>query len=192
MDEGVRMFAAVRPPDDVVGDLGDLLARGRQLVPQARWVQSPQVHLTLAFWGSVPASRVDTLRRSLADAGADRVPFAITLAGAASVPDLRRARLVWLGTTGGATEYRRLAAAVRIAARRAGVESPRERVTAHLTLARLRHPNDAVSVLRVVKSFEPRTWTVGSFELVESVLRRSGANHRTVAAFPLGKPATSA
>lgn len=188
-NEGIRVFAAVRPPEDVLHELGGLLDRGRREVPAARWVQSQQAHLTLAFWGSVPAPRADKLQRSLAEVAAERVPFELTLAGAAAVPDLRRARLAWIGATGGAIEYRRLASAVRIAARRAGVDSPRERLTAHLTLARLRRRGDAAAVLRVAESFEPRTWTVDSFELVESVLGRGGAAHSTVATFALGEPA---
>ena len=54
----MRMFVAVRPPEDAIEDLDTFLDVRRE-AGGFRWVLADQVHVTLAFLAEVPDRNVD-------------------------------------------------------------------------------------------------------------------------------------
>ncbi len=71
-DERLRLFLALRLPDDVVASIAEWQNRelvGRELV--GRVVPPGNLHVTLAFLGSRPAGELPTILRVLEDAARD-------------------------------------------------------------------------------------------------------------------------
>ena len=62
----VRCFVAADLPQEVRGDLGLLQERLRRLGLACRWVKPETMHLTLKFFGHLPADTFDELREALA------------------------------------------------------------------------------------------------------------------------------
>lgn len=191
------MFTAVIPPEDVVEDLDEFLAPRRQHTEQAqqpfRWTVPDSWHLTLGFMAVVDERRLDELVERLGRAGKRRRPFDLRLGGGGAFPDAASAKVVHVGTRGEAgddEELRRLATGARAAATKAGSPVDGGRFRPHLTLARLRRPTDVVRWLRLLDTYESRTWTVTEFALVRSHLGegpRGRPRHEVVAVFPLGR-----
>src|SRR5580765_7202946 len=164
----MRLFVAVRPPDDVL----DLLAN----VPRpddtpARWTTRDQWHVTLRFFGNVDdpvpiIDALDALRASLA-------PADVTLGPRAGVLGHQ---VVYLPVAG----LDALATAVIDATRTFGEPPQTRRFKGHLTLARTKGSLVDRSSLDLSAA-----WTADHIELIRSHLGRGPATYETRAAVSL-------
>lgn len=136
----MRLFAAVRPPDDALDHLegalasvrGGPAARPRPGQAGLRWTPPADRHVTLAFYGEVPDGYVDDLTAALDAVARGAAPFEASLAGAG----LFDRRTLWIGCTGdGWTAL--MAGAGAVGADVAGRPADR-RNRPHLTVARAR------------------------------------------------------
>jgi 2'-5' RNA ligase len=188
------MFVAVVPPDDLLEHLDEFLELRRES-GDFRWVPRDQLHLTLAFLADVPERRLDELEERLERAARRRTSFATTLAGGGAFPNVGRARALWAGLDldePGRVELGRLAAGARAAASRSGIAVDGARFKPHLTVARLRHPQEATAWVRLLDAYRGPPWTLDSVDLVASHLGEGPRNrprYETLASFPLGSPA---
>lgn len=192
----MRMFTAVVPPEDVVAELDDFLAPrrdhaqpGRQTM---RWTSPDSWHVTLGFMEHVPERSLDDLVERLGQAGRRRRAFDLRLTGGGAFPHAAAAKVVHVGTAATPDddeELRRLSSGARAAAATAGAPVDGSRFRPHLTLARLRRPTDVVRWLRLLDTYESRTWTVTDFALVRSHLGegpRGRPRHEVVEVLALG------
>ncbi len=146
-------------------------------------------HLTLLFLGEIPAERVPPIVAALAPVGARTAPFDLTLEGIGAFPSAERPRVVWMGATAGADALVRLAAEVRAALADEGEPGRRDTFVPHLTLFRVRSPDDRRRARDLLSGVTPpptpRHLPVREFVLKESELSSRGATHRTLERFPL-------
>lgn len=167
----MRLFLAVRPPDDVVERLAAL---PRPAVDGLRWTTPGQWHVTLRFLGRVddPEPLVGHLRAAPAP-----LPVTVTLGPAT---DRFGQRVLHLPATG----LDALASAVRGASAAFGEPRPPDQAfTGHLTLARVR--NRARVDLRPLCGVAfAATWTSPAYTLEASDLHPDGARYTTLATFP--------
>jgi 2'-5' RNA ligase len=166
------MFAAVVPPAEVVEHL-DAFLEVRRSAAAFRWAPAEQLHVTVAFFADVPDRKLDELVERLGRAAARRTRFQAAVAGGGAFPNAARARVVWAGLDldeHGATELNRLATGARAAANRTGVPVDGQRFRAHVTVARVGHPQDVTSWVRLLDAYRGPTWTVDRLTLVASYL----------------------
>jgi 2'-5' RNA ligase len=185
------MFVAVVPPDDAVDHLDDFL-EPRRGSGDFRWVLREQLHVTLAFLAEVPDRALDDLLERLERAAGRRTAFPTALAGGGAFPHVGRARVLWAGLDlddTGRTEMTRLATGTRAAASKAGITVDGARFKAHVTVARLKHPQEATPWVRLLDDYRGPGWTVDRVDLVASYLGQGPRNrprYETVASFGLG------
>ncbi|MFJ8183572.1 RNA 2',3'-cyclic phosphodiesterase [Streptomyces sp. NPDC096105] len=170
----MRLFAAVLPPEDVIGTLAAEVGGLREL-PGAgglRWTERAGWHFTLAFYGEVDEETVPGLTARLERAAARTEPFRLALSGGGQ---FGRGRALWAGAAGDLRTMRLLAERSEAAGRKAGVDmDTHRRYQAHLTVARSRDAVDVRPYLAALEDFRSRTWTVQELVLVRSHLPRSG------------------
>jgi len=185
-----RMFVAVTPPLEAVEHL-DAFLDVRRAAGAFRWAPAEHLHLTLAFLADVPDRKVDDLVERLGRAATRRTAFATAVARGGAFPNAARARVLWAGLEldeAGRTELSRAATGARAAANRAGVPVDGQRFRPHLTVARLGHPDDVTSWVRVLDAYRGPTWTVDHLALVASYLGqgpRGRPRHELLESFPL-------
>lgn len=99
----MRLFAAVRPPADVIDHLEGALVsvrgpavHGRGGTGGLRWTPPENRHVTLAFYGEVPGGYLHDLASALDAVAASTAPFEAALAGAGVFDG----RTLWVGCTG--------------------------------------------------------------------------------------------
>ncbi|WP_367322320.1 RNA 2',3'-cyclic phosphodiesterase [Streptomyces sp. HUAS ZL42] len=186
----MRLFAAVLPPDDVIGELAAEVARLKKLPGSGglRWTGRPGWHFTLAFYGEVDDDVVPDLSARLERAAHRSAPFALALSGGGQ---FGHGSVLWAGAEGDLTALGHLADRAEAAARKAGVPmGEHRRYKAHLTVARSRGAVDVRPHVEALHGFAGRTWTVADLALVRSNLPRSGTpgeqpRYETVASWPL-------
>ena len=187
------MFVAVVPPDAVLDHLDDFLDLRRDAA-DFRWSVRDQLHLTLAFLADVPDRVLDDLQERLERAAKRRTAVPTAVAGGGAFPNVARARVLWAGLDldeSGRTELSRLATGARAAASKAGVTVDGERFKPHVTVARLKRPQEVSSWVRLLDDYRGPGWSVDEVRLVASYLGEGPRNrprHEVVASFPLGGP----
>jgi 2'-5' RNA ligase len=174
----MRMFVAVVPPTEVVEHL-DAFLEVRRAATAYRWAPVEQFHVTLAFLADVPDRKLDDLVERLGRAAARRTAFTTAVSGGGAFPNVGRARVLWAALDldrVGATELPRLATGVRAAANRSGVPVDGQRFRPHLTVARLTHPEELTSWVRLLDAYRGPAWTVDTITLVASYLGEGPRN----------------
>ena len=186
------MFVAVVPPPEVVEHL-DTFLDVRRSAAAYRWAPVEQLHVTLAFLADVPDRKLDDLVERLGRAASRRHVFDATVAGGGAFPNVGRARVLWAGLEldeDGRTELSRMATGARAAANRAGVPVDGQRFRAHITVARLGHPEEVTPWVRLLDAYRGPTWTVDRITLVASYLGegpRGRPRYETVEEFATGR-----
>ena len=174
----MRMFVAVVPPAEVVEHLDAFLDVRRESAAY-RWTPGEHLHVTLAFLAEVPDRKLEDLVDGLGRAAKRRHAFAATLAGGGAFPNVGRARVLWAGVElddDGRTELSRMATGARAAASRAGVPVDGQRFRPHVTVARLKHPGEVTSWVRILDAYRGPIWTVDRLTLVASYLGEGPRN----------------
>ena len=182
METGGRLFVGVAINDDLRDGLrrhleaavGDRLP-GRT-VPPENW------HLTLRFLGATDAER----HRRVA-AGLRRIAmpaFESSLAALGAFPKPARATVLWIGVGDGAGELRALAATAEAVVVAAGFAPEPKPYSPHLTLSRLRPPEDVRPVVERTPPFGGRM-AVDAFVLFRSHLGGGHPRYEVVERFPL-------
>jgi RNA 2',3'-cyclic 3'-phosphodiesterase len=186
----MRMFVAVIPPAEAIGDLAGFLEPRQEAGEQLRWTDANQWHVTLAFMPDVPDRTVEPLVERLAARATRFTAETVSIAGAGAFPNPYKARVLWAGVheqvDGG---LRTLATGIRHACSGAGAAPEGGPFHPHITLARLRRPVEATRWLRVLDLYAGPAWTAGEVTLVASHLGEGRGNrprYEEVASFPLG------
>jgi 2'-5' RNA ligase len=162
----MRLFVAVTPPPQVLDELRSATAAMRAAHPRLRWTRPDQWHLTLTFLGEVDdEARADVSGR-LGRTAARHPPMRLALHGAGRFGD----RVLWTRVAGDLEALRGLAASVRAASSRAGIDVEDRPYRPHLTLARGREGADLRPVVDALAGFTGRSWTAGELHLVRSHL----------------------
>ncbi len=140
-------------------------------------------HITLRFVGKVGRAGYEKLLAGLdqADLGSG---FALGFAGLGAFPKPARAAVLWLGVERGAEELSDLAAIVEDATVSAGFMPEERPFHPHLTLSRIRPPQDVRRLIDELPVF-PLKQSVSHVTLFESHLRRGPAVYAPLERFAL-------
>ncbi|GGH28478.1 2'-5' RNA ligase [Cribrihabitans marinus] len=175
----MRSFLALPLSEDARARLGALQAS----IPVGRAVPVDNLHVTLAFLDDRSEADLSALNDELelADlpACALRLEGLVALGGAAP-------RVIGAAVVRDAA-LDALHSEVQRAVRRAGLKLPRRRFRPHVTLARLQpwDAGDVPQILAAESGFRLDAGPVAELVLYRSVLRRDGARHDALAAYPL-------
>ncbi len=169
-----RLFVAIWPPPAVVGALaGALASHGRPAAGAVRWTTPDQWHVTVAFLGTVPRSRVGEVGSVLV-AAVDRAAAAPEACLGPMTERLGR-RVLCVPVRGIDDVARRVRLAMGSLFPDAGLDEPFQ---GHLTLARARGRRTVPSSLAGAP-LEAR-WRVRELDLVRSELDEAGARYTTL------------
>lgn len=140
-------------------------------------------HITLRFVGKVSQTDYEKLLARLdeADLGSG---FALGFAALGAFPKPARATVLWLGVDRGADELCRLAAVVEEATVSAGFIPEERPFHPHLTLSRIRPPQDVRRLTKTMPVF-PLSQSVTHVTVFESYLQRGPAVYAPLERFAL-------
>ena len=183
-----RVFFALWPAPEVADRLGDI-ARDAAQSFGGRATRRDTIHLTLAFLGNVPESRLPELSMAAATVGAE--PFAINVD---QLGFWSHNHLLWAGCQAPSAPLEVLSSQLRQALARAGfrVGGEGRNFVPHVTLVRRVPEASAPSERCPLPLIEPLTWRNERFVLVRSTLTALGSSYRIIDEFPLMPPSLNA
>lgn len=179
-DASRRIFIAVDLDDELRHGLVAHLA-GADLPgkppPPENW------HITLRFIGKVDSVALDRVTAALDQADLGEA-FQLGFEGLGAFPRPARATVLWLGTAAGTAELTTLATAVEESVASAGLGSEERPFHPHLTLSRVRPPQDVRGLIARLPVF-PLSQRVDRIKLVDSQLGSGPAVYSVLEEFRL-------
>jgi 2'-5' RNA ligase len=179
----MRLFVAVlldpalRPAAERVRD--DILRLCPGAVRGIKWVEPRNLHFTLKFLGEVPEAKFAHVAAAL-ERLRDSEAFDIHLEGVGAFPNLRSARVVWVGISEGADRLAALAARVEDALADAGFPREARAFSPHLTLGRVRDSERVPALKTALEALRCANFGVQRVEsvvLMESRLSPKGPTY---------------
>ena len=173
-----RLFVAIRPPEDVREKLLDMM----EGVPNLRWQDDEQLHLTLRFIGEVERPVAEDLAAALGRIRFEQ--FTLALDGVGKFEKHRHGAL-WTGVQP-KDHLKGLAAKVERACQSAGLEPERRTYHPHITLARWKGRAPGIErFLEQNGGLSSDLWNVAEFILFESRLGHEGAHYEAIERYEL-------
>ena len=180
MPKRVRAFVAIQIPEVVIDFLQQLQARIPLPEINIRWVAKKNIHLTLQFLGDIDSSTISAVAAQM-DAAAKMVkPFSLAARGVGAFPNVRRARVLWIGLAGGLEPLKSLQAGLESGLESIGFKRESRDFSAHLTIGRIRGRVDAQRMAAAFKPVEDARsdfFRVDRLMLYKSVLKPNGPLH---------------
>ncbi len=181
-----RLFAAVPVADEVKTAIakffGGLAEPYRFKAAQPRFL-----HLTVRFFGDVPADEVPALEARLATACQHSTPFKLRAEGLGHFDH----RVLWVALRGDMAALHRLVTEVTAETAVFGDHVEKRLFTPHITIGKADDhfmPRGKLEQwLTEHHSTAFGEWRVDHLELIRSVLALGGANYTTLARLPLGR-----
>jgi 2'-5' RNA ligase len=170
-----RLFVSVELPESTTKSLEELDPRLRGV----RWLDPRQMHLTLAFLGSVTEEVQETLAEKLRKISWK--PFFLPLIGLGTFPTKGWPKIIWIGVGSGHPHLFQLHKRVQEAILAAALEPDLRSFHPHITLARCRDvsPETIRPFLKSHADFDAGLIHVESFCLNSSELTPAGSVYTT-------------
>lgn len=183
--EKLRLFAAVRVPEEHRRRIDHSTRALREALPRARWVSLENQHVTLKFLGWTPSDRLGALAEVFEIAAAGRARSECSIAQLGAFPRARRARVLWVGLDDPAALLSGLATDLEASLEPLGYRREERPFTPHLTLARFKVPQRVEHLLPQLPDDLP-PFPVDRLELFRSRLHPTGARYEPIACYELG------
>jgi len=186
----VRLFVALEIPAAVRENLASQVKELRDLAApladkRPRWVRPENLHVTLKFIGEVSAIKLDGIRGALSAIRSD-APVDLRFRGLGFFPDEKYPRVLWAGLNASAN-LPVLAVDIDRALEAQGIAPDTRAFTPHLTLARFEPPGLHEKLRTAIQKNNGRefgSFQAREFQLIESMLKPTGAEYTSLASFP--------
>lgn len=183
-EQSWRMFCAIELPQHTCELVLRHIARLQEATPQARasWARVAALHLTLKFLGDIPLHSVADLSRA-ADVAAGSVrPFTIQLQESGVFPARGPAKVLWLGAKDVSGRLLRLQRELEEQCAGAGFAKESRAFHPHLTLARVRNPQQARALAAAHQNlaFDPVEFDVRELLVIRSELSSAGSEYSVI------------
>ena len=179
-----RLFVALPLPGEVVNFLEQIQKALKNRGFRASWPRMETMHLTLKFIGETPTENLEPIIRAVQTTAAAHHRFKLRVQGVGVFPSAQRARVLWAGVGWETRDLSALYQVLDSGLAQAGIPLSKKRFSPHLTLARFRKAVDRKQIRDVMDAFEnhrSEPFECRSIDLVQSVLKSSGAVHTLVA-----------
>jgi len=166
----MRTFIAIELPDRIKKEIEQLQAPLKKTNTFVSWVKPENIHITLKFLGEVPENKINAVFSATGQALEGAKKFTMSLKGLGAFPDVRRPRVIWIGSGSGEKELSYLAGRVEEEMERIGFPKEQRKFSAHFTLGRVKSPKNIEKLMELVKSSD---FTTDDIEVKEVVVMKS-------------------
>ena len=175
--EKIRTFIALEISDKVRDELSRIESMLKKVDANVKWVKPDSVHLTLKFLGYIDEEKVQVISKHLENIASGSHPFKMVLEKIGVFPHWNYPKVVWVGISEVAGEAKEIAAMVDEAMAGEGFEKEKRPFSPHLTIGRVRGPQNKLELQKAADSVEvqPTSSDITKIVLFKSDLTREGA-----------------
>lgn len=187
--ESWRVFCAIDLTREVRQRVVQHATHLRSLVKEASasWTRPENIHLTLKFLGDIPHASLSNLSDAASRAVSDSKSFTVTLEQTGVFPPRGLPRVLWLGINDRKGKLSELHARLDAESEKAGFAKETRPFHPHLTVARLRHPENArtLASVHLQTQFEPVEIEVSELSVIRSELNSAGSKYTVISSHRL-------
>ncbi len=153
-----------------------------------KWVEPQNLHITLQFLGDITERQAMDVIKNLQEIAKRNIPFRLTYKGLGVFPDIKRARVLWIGVSKGSEKLKNLAKSVERMNTRVGIPPSTKGFVPHLTICRIKRYDRRVltNLLNKYRTIEFGEEEVNRIALISSTLTSVGPIYTVVEEFFLG------
>jgi len=185
-----RVFCAIELPQTARRLVLAHIARLKEKVPYAKasWARDTNLHLTLKFLGEIPATSVTDFSKAVSLAVTQVQPFLIRFEQTGFFPTHGQPRVLWIGINDLPAQLSKLHARIEEESARAGFAKETRPFHPHLTIARVRHADNAraLTVAHKQMEFDPVEIAVAELLVIRSELSSEGSKYTVVSRHAFG------
>ena len=188
MSEMIRSFLAIELPDTLKFKISEYISALSDCTENVKWVNSNNLHLTLKFLGNQPEDKINRLIPCLIQAGNAVSSFQLKTSMIGAFPNTRKPRVLWLGAECDPKQNTQLLKNwIENTLEPIGLEKDDKKLKAHLTLGRVKYPEDYSSLWNYIEAhpFKPFSFEVKQFVLMRSILKPDGPKYSVLQKFSL-------
>ncbi len=179
-----RVFCAVPLPLDLRERLMAHVNHVRDSVPDARasWSRVDSVHLTLKFLGDLSPGKVEKLSEAASRSAKEFAPFQIVVEQTGAFPKQGQPRVLWIGINDFSGKLGGLHARLEDESANEGFARDDRPFHPHLTVARLRQPRHARTLVAAHKElvFDAAEIAVSELLVIRSELGNEGSKYTVI------------
>lgn len=188
----MRAFLALTLPDEIRRSFASLQRELARFGADVKWVEPPNLHVTLKFLGEITDHQRRAVEQLLAEVARGETAFPLGLDRVGAFPSLSSPRVVWVGLGEGKERAIRLVERLEQSCGELGIQKEERPFAAHVTLGRVRSPRGHARLGPVLRDCAwrppPEPWIVTALTLYQSVLGSDGPRYTVLAEMPLGSP----
>src|SRR4030066_1478927 len=170
--KNIRAFLAIEPPGDILQAVSGLQEKLKhEITGKISWTRPQGNHITLKFFGNIDKDDIKNICAVVEKQVASVPPLSLTIEKMGVFPDARRPRILWLGATGDVEELTALQIRMESDFEGIGFERENRPFRAHLTLGRIKIPQETTGISESLSKY--CNCTIGEFSCRELVLFQS-------------------
>ncbi len=189
-EKTIRAFLAIDPPPEVLAAVERLQDKlKRQISGSVSWTRPRGNHLTLKFFGNIDRTVAKDISYIVKSCISNVPRMLLRIENIGAFPDLRKPRILWIGTSGDITPLTWLQNKLDKSFVQLGFPQESRPFQAHLTLGRIKDARAASGISEAIKKYG--NCRAGEFHVAELILFQSnltpqGAIYTRLAEFPFG------
>ena len=171
----MRAFVAIEISKEIKAEIFKIQNLLKTVGLEAKWVKPENIHLTVAFLGSIDDRQAAAIKEILTPASQFiEKPINLQLGQISAFPSASRARVIFLDLSGETEKAKTSAAQIRSELKKKKIWFDEKSFVPHLTFARLKKPQNLSSLIEKVP-IEKISFEVKEFSLYQSRLSPSGS-----------------
>ena len=188
MEDLVRTFIAVELTDSVREQISRLEQPLRKEGTKVGWVKPENLHLTLKFLGNIQAPCIDDVVEATQEAVQGIKPFILSFSGLGVFPNLKRARVIWIGVAEGSDSLGKIQRGLEERLFQRGFTREEREFSPHLTIGRVKSQRGIGGLVSKLEKteFESEKMQVEQVVVMRSDLRPTGAVYTPLGICRLG------
>lgn len=171
----MRAFVAIKLPKEIESEMAKIQGDLKKTGLEAKWVKPENVHLTIAFLGSIDNKQVVVIKKILSPINRlIEKPIKLRLRNLSAFPNVSRARIVFVDLFAEIERLNDLALKIRNELKNKRIWFDEKPFIAHLTLGRFKKPENLTYLIKKIV-IEHVSFEVKEFFLYQSQLSSLGS-----------------
>ena len=183
----MRTFIGISFPEEYKKILKNIKQKWQnRLLSKIKWTEEKNFHLTLFFIGEVNEISVNNIKHNISKISTNS--FTFQAGGGGFFPDIKRPRVIWVGSLKGGKECSKLSKQIIHALEDIGIMRDDKPFKAHLTLGRIKYCNYKDPWGEFLHYLNKISWPeikISNFTLWKSTLTPSGPIYTSIEEFQL-------